>query len=194
MISCNNNRHLWYSILYDIIIDTILCPHYICLAAAEAAEPPENQRADASDDDLDADRPMDFDEERDFADQGPLTDRDMEEDVQNLATLMMHLPSCMNTADIEQLLQDIPEQPPAVVPARTGQEAVDAGDLLPLDVDAANVFTQSERILQDHIRKHGNNSAEVKIWYKGFFAIQTSIRQGLRESRLRAAETRKRCS
>jgi hypothetical protein len=106
---------------------------------------------------------MDFDEERDFADQGPLTDRDMEEDVQNLATLMMHLPSCMNTADIEQLLQDIPEQPPAVVPARTGQEAVDAGDLLPLDVDAANVFTQSERILQDHIRKHGNNSAEVKI-------------------------------
>jgi hypothetical protein len=44
-------------------------------------------------------------------------------------------------------------------------EAVDAGDLPPLDVDAANVFTQSERILQDHIRKHGpgNNSAEVKI-------------------------------
>jgi hypothetical protein len=44
-------------------------------------------------------------------------DRDMEEDhdVQNLATLMKHLLSCMNTADIEQLLQDIPEQPPVVV-------------------------------------------------------------------------------
>ncbi len=52
---------------------------------------------------------MDFDEERDFADQGPLTDRDIEEDVQNLATLMKHLPSCMNADDIEQLLQDIPE-------------------------------------------------------------------------------------
>ena len=91
-------------------------------------------------------------------------DRDMEEDVQNLATLMKHLPSCMYAADIEQLLQDIPEQPLVVVPARTVQEAVDAGDLPPLDVDAANVFTQSEHILQpeDHIRKHGNNSAEVK--------------------------------
>ncbi len=30
-------------------------------------------------------------------------DRDMEEDVQNLATLMKHLPSCMYAADIEQL-------------------------------------------------------------------------------------------
>jgi hypothetical protein len=69
----------------------------------------------------------------------------------------------MNTADVEQLLQDNPEQPPVAVSARTVQEAVDAGDLPPLDVDAANVFTQSERILQDHIRKHGNNSAEVKI-------------------------------
>jgi hypothetical protein len=27
---------------------------------------------------------------------------------------------------------------------------------------AANVFTQSEHILQDHVRKHGNNSSEVK--------------------------------
>jgi hypothetical protein len=28
------------------------------------------------------------------------------------------------------------------------QEAVEAGDLQPLDVDAANVFSRSERILQ----------------------------------------------
>jgi hypothetical protein len=71
---------------------------------------------------------MDFLEERDsdFADQGPLTDRDMEEDSQILATLMKHLPSFMNAADIEQLLQDNPEPPPVVVPARTGQEAVAA--------------------------------------------------------------------
>ncbi len=80
---------------------------------------------------------------------------------------MKHLPSCMYAADIEQLLQDIPEQPPVVVPARTVHEAVDAGDLPPLDVDAANVFTQRERILQDHIRtstEHCNNSSEVKVW------------------------------
>ncbi len=133
--------------MYDIINDIILCPHYICLAAAEVAEPPPNQRADASDDNLDA----------------RSVDRDMEEDIQNLATLMKHLLSCMYTADIEQLLQDIPEQTPVVVPARTVQEVVDAGDLPPLDVDAANVFTQSEHILQDHIRKYSNNSAEVKI-------------------------------
>jgi hypothetical protein len=51
---------------------------------------------------------MDFDEERDFADQGPLSDMDMEEDAQILATLLKHIPSCMNAADIEQLLQDRP--------------------------------------------------------------------------------------
>ncbi len=59
-----------------------------------------------------------------------------------------------NADDIEQLLQDIPVQPPVVVPVRTVQEAVAAGDLSPLDVDAADVFSQSERIqvLQEHVR------------------------------------------
>ncbi len=42
-----------------------------------------------------------FDEERDFADQDPLSDMDMEEDAQNLATLLNHIPSCMN-ADVLQ--------------------------------------------------------------------------------------------
>ncbi len=42
------------------------------------------------------------------------------------------------------------------------REAVAAGDLPPLNVDAANVFTQSERVLQEHVRKHGNNATEVK--------------------------------
>ena len=36
-------------------------------------------------------------------------------------------------------MQDIPVQPPVVVPVRTVQEAVAAGDLPPLDVDAANI-------------------------------------------------------
>ncbi len=63
---------------------------------------------------------MDSDEERDFADQGPLSDIDMEDDDKIFATLFRHIPSCMNAADIEQLLQDTPNQPPVVVPARTG--------------------------------------------------------------------------
>ena len=65
---------------------------------------------------------MDSDEECDFADQGPLTDMDMEEDAQILATLLKRIPSCMHAADIEQLLQDIPVQPPVVVPVRTVQD------------------------------------------------------------------------
>ena len=52
--------------------------------------------------------------------------------------------------------------PPAVVPVRTVQEAVAAGDLRPLDVDAANVFSRSEHILQDHDRKHDVNTIELK--------------------------------
>ena len=56
------------------------------------------QAADATDHECDPCQPMDFEEERDFADQGPLTDMDMEEDAQILATLLKHLPSCMNAA------------------------------------------------------------------------------------------------
>jgi hypothetical protein len=62
--------------------------------------------------------------------------------------------TCIDAADIEELVQDIPVQPPVVVPVRTVQEAVAAGDLSPLDTDAANVFSRSERILQDHSRRH----------------------------------------
>ncbi len=76
----------------------------------------------------------------------------IQEDAQILATLLKHIlvpsESWMNADDIEQLLQDIPVQPPVVVPVRTEQEEVAAGDLPPLDVDAAKVFSQSERILQ----------------------------------------------
>ena len=91
-----------------MILDMLSCikmrfSYFLCTAAAD---PRPAQPEDETDDDHEPDRAMDFDEERDFADQGPLTDRDMEEDVQNLATLMKHwhLPSCMNAADIEQLL------------------------------------------------------------------------------------------
>ena len=89
---------------------------------------------------------------------------DMEEDAQILATLLKHIPSCTSAAGIDQLLQDIPDrhQPPVVVPARTVREAVEAGDLPPLDRDAANVFSESERILQEHVLKHGTNAHELK--------------------------------
>jgi hypothetical protein len=93
---------------------------------------------------------MDPEEQLDLTDQGPLTDMDLEEDTQtpSLATLLKYIPSWMNTADIEQLLQDIPVQPPVVIPARTVLEAVQA-----LDVDAANIFSQREQNLQGQRKK-----------------------------------------
>ena len=124
------------------------------------ADPPPARPVDASG--QDRGRQMDSDEERDFADQNPLTDEDMEDDTRILATLLKAIPFCMNAADIEQLLQDIPDQPPVAIPARTVQEAVEAGDLPPLDRDAADVFSESERILQEHVRKHGTNANELK--------------------------------
>ena len=44
---------------------------------------------------------MNFDEERNFADQGPLTDIDMEEDAEILALLLKHIPSCIAASDIQ---------------------------------------------------------------------------------------------
>ena len=75
---------------------------------------------------------MDADEARDYADQEPPSDMDMEDDARAeiLATLLKHIPSCMNADDIEQLLQDIPVQRPVVVPVRTVQEAIAAGDIV----------------------------------------------------------------
>ena len=134
-------------------------PYFLCLAAAD---PPPAQRADETDDDRERDGPMDFDVERDYADQGPLSAMDMEEDAEILTLLLKHMPSCIDAADIEQLVRDIPVQPPVVVPVRTVQEAVAAGDLPPLDADAANVFSRSERILQDHASRHNTNAAELK--------------------------------
>ncbi len=45
---------------------------------------------------------MDADEEREYADQDPLSDVVMEEDAEILATLLQqHIPSCINANDIE---------------------------------------------------------------------------------------------
>jgi hypothetical protein len=105
---------------------------------------------------------MDPDEQRDYADQGPPSDSDLDGDTQILTTLLKHIPECIDAADIELLLQDIPVHrtlhPPVVIPARSMQEAIQAEDMPPLDVDAANVFSQSERILQEHVRQHDINS------------------------------------
>ena len=94
---------------------------------------------------------------------------------------------------IEQLLQDIPVQPPVVVPVRTVQEAI-AGDLPPLDVDAADVFSQSERILQEHVRKHGTNATELQdliqrvLHHPDFNADE--VDHDLHERLMRAGSTR----
>ncbi len=73
--------------------------------SSEAVDSAPAQRADANvgghDCDADLDQPMDSDEERDFADQDPLSDMDIEEDAQILATVLRHVPFCMN-ADVFQ--------------------------------------------------------------------------------------------
>ena len=56
-----------------------------------------------------------------------------------------------------------------------------------MDVDAANVFSQSERTLQEHVRKHGTNPAELQDLIQGvlhhpdFNAAE--VNHGLRLSR-----------
>jgi hypothetical protein len=75
--------------------------NFSCLAAADR---PQAQRAEASNADHDPDRSIDPDEERDFADQGLLTDMDIEEDVEMFALLLKHMPSCVDATDIEQLV------------------------------------------------------------------------------------------
>ena len=52
------------------------------------------------------------------------------------------IPSCMNADDIEQLLQDIPVQPPVVVPVRTVQEAI-AAWMQPTSSHRANAFCRN---------------------------------------------------
>jgi hypothetical protein len=67
-----------------------------------------------TDHDSDSDRVMDPDEQRDYADQGPRSDSDLDGDTQILATLLKLIPGCIDAADIELLLQGIPVQLPVV--------------------------------------------------------------------------------
>ncbi len=136
--------------IYDIIYD-------ICSFAG--ADIPPAQRVDAIDDgERNPDRDMDYDEERDFAER--------HEHGRRRSDSMKDISSCMSTVDIQQLLQDIPVQPPVAVPVRTVQEAVAAGDLPSVDVEAGNVFSQSEHILhtnlQEHVLKHDTNATALK--------------------------------
>ena len=161
--------------------------HAVVLAGADISP------AVLTDHDSDSDRVMDPDKQRDYADQGPPSDSDLDGDTQILATLLKLIPGCINTADIELLLQGIPVQPPVVIPARSMQEAIQAEDMPPLDVDAANVFSKSEGVLQEHVRQHDINATVVKdlirsrlpasiefsiklvCVYKGSFTIEISM-------------------
>jgi hypothetical protein len=80
MISCM----ISYMILDMISYMKMYSPYFLCLAAAD---PRQAQRVNETDDYRDPDRPMDFDKERDYADQGPLTDMDMKEDTEILSLL-----------------------------------------------------------------------------------------------------------
>ena len=77
-------------------------PHGMRCSSLAAANLPPAQHSDAGDGGNDLDREMDPDEARDYADQGPLPERDMEEDNEILATLLKRRPSCMNEDDIEK--------------------------------------------------------------------------------------------
>ncbi len=68
----------------------------------------------------------------------------------------------MNAAEIEQLLQGIPVQTPVAVLVRSVQEAVAAGDLPPLDVEAGNVFTQENAFC----RKMSFNTVPTLVSWK----------------------------
>jgi hypothetical protein len=77
-----------------MILDMITCikmhsSYFLCPAAAD---PRPAQPVDETDDDHEPERAMDIDEERDFADQSPLTDMDMEEDAEILSLLLKHMP------------------------------------------------------------------------------------------------------
>ncbi len=71
-------------------------PDCTCLATAD---PPPALRADATNEDHEPKRPIDFDDERDFDDQGPLTDMDMDEDAKMLVILFKHMPFCIDAAE-----------------------------------------------------------------------------------------------
>ncbi len=76
----------------------------MCCSSFAATKLPPAQRSDASDGCNDLDRETDPDEAHDYADHGPLPDRDMEEDNEDneiLATLSKQMPYCMNADDIE---------------------------------------------------------------------------------------------
>jgi hypothetical protein len=60
----------------------------VCCSSLAVASLPSAQRSDASEGDNEPDREMYPDEARDYADQGPMPDRDMEEDKEILATLL----------------------------------------------------------------------------------------------------------
>ncbi len=94
-----------------------------------------------TDHDSDSDRVMDPDEQRDYANQGPPSDLDLDGDTQILATLLKHISECIDAADIELLLQDIPVQPPVVIPARTMQEAIQAEDMPPFLIIACYMIS-----------------------------------------------------
>ena len=97
--------------------------HAVVLAGADISP------ALHTDHDSDSDRVMDPDEQRDYADQGPSSDSDLDGDTQIHATLLKLIPGCIDAADIELLLQDIPVQPSVVIPARSMQEAIQAEDI-----------------------------------------------------------------
>jgi hypothetical protein len=106
---------------------------------------------------------MDPDEERDFADQALPQTWTWKKDTQILATLLKHIHACINTADIDVLLEEIPVQPPVVIPANVAQVEGYGAD-------------ESESVAGSSIDKEGEAGAcELCIRYPTFQAIYAGI-------------------
>ena len=76
-----NKQSIQVYIMYDILcILQTPNPHSMCCSSLAVANLPPAQRSDAGNGGNDPDREMDPDEACDYADQGPLPERDMEED------------------------------------------------------------------------------------------------------------------
>jgi hypothetical protein len=96
---------------------------------------------------------MDLDEERDFADQGPLTDMEMEEDAEILALLLKVLQTCI---------------PGYRTASARHSRATACGSSSQDGSGGCSGWRPSptgcrcKHILQDHVRQHNTNAAELK--------------------------------
>ena len=112
---------------YEKLSVLISCIPFLSHAGAgvRVAEP-----VAAAEHDSEEDRSMDPDDSRDYADQFPYPDDPdspgsiNDENLEILASIMKHIPECINKADFDRLSDLLPHMEPVQVATRTVQEAI----------------------------------------------------------------------